>query len=72
MTHNNNNNNVNNVKNKEDEEDNNLEDLLRNLHKQIKTTKWLEENNAEKFEKENPDLIKAWNEAINNNNNKSS
>ena len=45
----------------------NLEDLLKNLHKQIKTTKWLEVNSAEKFEQENPELIKAWNEAISNN-----
>jgi hypothetical protein len=69
MSHNSNNNN-NDVKSKEEcvkEEKNNenLEDLLRNLHKQIKSTKWLEENNAEKFEQENPELIKAWNEAIN-------
>ncbi len=43
----------------------NLEDLLKNLHKQIKTTNWLEENNVEKLEKENPELLKAWNDAIN-------
>ena len=50
------------------ENEKNLEDLLKDLHRQIKSTNWLEVNNAQKFEQENPELIKAWNEAINNQN----
>lgn len=42
-----------------------LENLLKNLHKQIKTSDWLSVNTVEKIEKENPELIKAWNEEIN-------
>ncbi len=37
-----------------------LEDLLRRLHGQIKTSGWLETNNAVQLENENPELIKAW------------
>lgn len=40
-----------------------LEDLLRTLHNQIKTSDWLEKNTATLMEKENPDLIRAWKEA---------
>ncbi len=42
-----------------------IEDLLRTLHGQIKTSTWLQENTANKLEQENPDLIKAWKQAIN-------
>jgi hypothetical protein len=42
----------------------NLEDLVAILHRQIKTSGWLEVNNAESFEKANPDLAKAWNDEI--------
>jgi hypothetical protein len=45
--------------------DDNLEDLLRTLHNQIHTSDWLQANTANKLEHENPDLIKAWKEAIN-------
>ena len=42
-----------------------IEDLLRTLHGQIKTSDWLQENTANKLEQDNPDLIKAWKEAAN-------
>ncbi len=41
----------------------NIEDLLRTLHGQIKTSEWAQEN-EKKIENENPELIKAWKEAI--------
>jgi hypothetical protein len=41
-----------------------LEDLLRQLHGQIQTSGWLEVNTANKLEEENPELIKAWKDAI--------
>ena len=41
-----------------------LETLLQQLHGQIRTSDWLEKNTAEKLEEENPQLIKAWKEAI--------
>ena len=40
-----------------------IEDLLRTLHGQIKTSEWLNEN-TNKLENENPELIKAWKEAV--------
>lgn len=42
----------------------NIEDLLRQLHGQIKSSDWLQNNTADKLEKENPELIKAWKEAL--------
>jgi hypothetical protein len=48
---------------------NGLEDLLRQLHGQIKSSNWLETNNN-KLEQENPELIKAWKDAIDENDNK--
>jgi hypothetical protein len=42
----------------------NLEDLLKQLHGQIRTSGWLEQNTANKLEEQNPELIKAWKEAI--------
>jgi len=41
-----------------------IEDLLRTLHGQIKTSEWLTENTS-KLENENPELIRAWKEAVN-------
>ena len=41
----------------------NIEDLLRTLHGQIKTSEWAQEN-EKKLNNENPELIKAWKEAI--------
>jgi hypothetical protein len=41
-----------------------LEDLVAILHRQIKTSDWLRVNNAENFEKANPDLVRAWNDEI--------
>lgn len=43
----------------------NLEDLLKVLHKQIKSSdgNWLKEE-ANKLEQENPELIKGWNNEI--------
>ena len=41
-----------------------LETLLQQLHGQIRNSGWLEKNTAEKLEEENPQLIKAWKEAI--------
>jgi hypothetical protein len=41
-----------------------IEELLRTLHGQIKTSEWLNEN-TNKLESENPELIKAWKEAVN-------
>lgn len=40
-----------------------IEDLLRTLHGQIKSSEWLNEN-TNKLENENPGLIKAWKEAV--------
>lgn len=37
-----------------------LEDLIRNLHRQIKDSDWLQENTAEKLAAENPELAKAF------------
>jgi hypothetical protein len=48
---------------------NGLEDLLRQLHGQIKSSNWLE-TNTNKLEQENPELLKAWKDAINENDNK--
>lgn len=45
-----------------------IEDLLKQLHGQIKSSDWLKENTAEKFENENPELIKAWKEALDSQN----
>jgi hypothetical protein len=45
-------------------DDSKLEDLLRQLHGQIQTSDWLQVNTANKLEEENPELIKAWKEAI--------
>lgn len=47
----------------------NLENLLRQLHSQIKSSDWLQTNTADKFEQENPDLIKAWKQEIQQNEN---
>ena len=44
--------------------ENKLENLLRQLHGQIQTSNWLEHNTANKLEEKNPELIKAWKEAI--------
>ena len=41
-----------------------IEDLLRQLHGQIKATDWLEKNTADTFQEQNPDLVKAWKDAI--------
>ncbi|CAF0868651.1 unnamed protein product [Brachionus calyciflorus] len=49
----------------EDSNQSNIEDLLRQLHGQIKSSDWLEVNNSSKLENENPELIKAWKDAIN-------
>lgn len=45
-----------------------IEDLLRQLHSQIRSGDWLTQNTANKLENENPELIKAWKEAVNNSN----
>lgn len=45
-------------------EDDGIENLLRQLHGQIKSSNWLETNTAVKLEEENPELIKAWKTAI--------
>lgn len=42
---------------------NDIEDLLRQLHGQIKSSDWIQEN-QNRMEKENPELIKAWKNAI--------
>ena len=44
-----------------------IEDLLRQLHGQIKSSNWLESNTAVKLEEQNPELIKAWKDAIDEN-----
>ena len=44
-----------------------IEDLLRQLHGQIKSSNWLESNTAGKLEEQNPELIKAWKDAIDEN-----
>lgn len=41
-----------------------IEDLLRTLHGQIRTTNWVEENES-RLKSENPELIAAWKSAIN-------
>jgi hypothetical protein len=41
-----------------------IEDLLRTLHGQIRTTNWVEEN-TNKLKTENPELIEAWKDEIN-------
>lgn len=41
-----------------------LEDLLRKLHGQIKSSDWLEKNTAASLEMANPELIRAWKEAV--------
>jgi hypothetical protein len=48
---------------------NGIEDLLRQLHGQIKTSDWLEKNTANSFQEQNPDLVKAWKDAINSESN---
>lgn len=40
-----------------------LEDLLRKLHGQIKSSDWLVKNTTSNLEKENPELVRAWKEA---------
>jgi len=50
-------------------EETNLENLLRQLHNQIKSSDWLQTNTADKFEQENPDLVKAWKQEIHQNEN---
>ena len=40
-----------------------IEELIRTLHGQIKTSEWINENTS-KLEAENPELIKAWKEAV--------
>jgi hypothetical protein len=52
-----------------DSQEVNLENLLRQLHMQIKSSDWLQTNTADKFEQENPDLIKAWKQEIQQNEN---
>lgn len=47
-----------------------VENLLRQLHGQIKSSDWLKENSAQKLENENPELIKSWKEAIDSENSK--
>ena len=37
-----------------------LEELIRGLHRQIKDSDWLQENTAEKWAAENPELAKAF------------
>ncbi len=44
-----------------------IEELLRTLHGQIKSSNWLESNTAGKLEEQNPELIKAWKNAIDEN-----
>ena len=46
--------------------DDNLENLLRQLHGQITNSDWLQINTATKLEHENPELIQAWKNAIEN------
>ena len=41
-------------------EDENLEDLVRTLHRQIQDSDWLKENTAEKWMAENPELAKEF------------
>ena len=41
-----------------------IENLLRQLHGQIKSSDWLQTNTADKLEQENPELIKAWKDAL--------
>lgn len=40
-----------------------LEDMMRMLHKQIKSSDWLQQNTAEKWVAENPQLAKDYMEA---------
>lgn len=47
-----------------------IEDLLKQLHGQIKTSNWLATNTVNKLEEENPELIKAWKDAIDSENSK--
>jgi hypothetical protein len=44
--------------------ENHLEDLLLELHKHIKSGDWLQVNTVSKMEKENPELLKGWHDAI--------
>ena len=44
----------------ENAEDENLEDLVRTLHRQIQASDWLKENTAEKWMADNPDLAKEF------------
>ena len=44
-----------------------IEDLLRQLHGQIKSSNWLESNTAGKLEEQNPELIKECKDAIDEN-----
>ena len=50
-------------------QDEQIENLLRELHSQIKSSNWLETNTASKLEQENPELVKAWKNAIDSENN---
>jgi hypothetical protein len=53
-----------NTNNKEEGGEQQIESLLRQLHGQIKTSDWLAKNTADKLEEENPELIKAWKKAV--------
>jgi hypothetical protein len=41
-----------------------LEALLSRLHGQIKTSDWLSVNTADKLQSENPELLRAWQQAV--------
>lgn len=44
----------------ESEDGESLEDLVRTLHQQIKSSDWLKENTAEKWMEDNPKLAEAF------------
>ena len=46
--------------NAENSGDENLEDLVRALHRQIQGSDWLKENTAEKWMTDNPELAKEF------------
>ena len=46
--------------NAENAGDENLEDLVRTLHRQMQSSDWLKENTAEKWMAENPELAKEF------------
>lgn len=48
----------------ENDRENQLEDLVKQLKGQINSSGWLDVNTAGKLEEQNPDLIKAWKEAV--------